>query len=60
MSFVKIFVNFVVEIFYHKGHKGIHKEHKVYDVVWYNIARVTIGMSRLKLDVDLIDSHFAF
>jgi len=28
VPFVKIFVNFVVEISYHKGHKGFHKEHK--------------------------------
>ena len=33
--FVKILVNFVVKIFYHKGHKGLHKEHKGNDVVCY-------------------------
>jgi len=32
---VKLFVNFVVKIFYHKGHKGLHKEHKVYGIAWY-------------------------
>ena len=28
VSFVKIFVNFVVKRFYHKVHKGLHKGHK--------------------------------
>ena len=35
VSFVKIFVNFVVRYFYHKGHKGLHKEHKANSVVRY-------------------------
>ena|GEM_PF-281914 len=41
VSFVKIFVNFVVKIFYHKGHKGLHKEHKVYGVAWYILKLVS-------------------
>ena len=28
VSFVKIFVNFVVKRFYHKVHQGLHKGHK--------------------------------
>jgi len=37
---VKIFVNFVVKYPNHKVHKGLHKGHKVNDVVMYKCISV--------------------